>query len=78
MTFRVIPGLNQASELGEAVLPPEMTRKAIPKWFFIVNELLFVIANSTSILHACLNVITMTLCSAWHKLFLMLIYMFLY
>jgi hypothetical protein len=24
-------GLNQASELGEAVLPPEMTRKAIPK-----------------------------------------------
>jgi len=28
MTFRVIPGLNQASELGEAVLPPEITRKA--------------------------------------------------
>jgi hypothetical protein len=26
--------------------------------------LLFVIANSISILHACLNVITMTLCSA--------------
>jgi hypothetical protein len=41
------------------------------------HGLLFVIANSTSILHACLNVITMTLCSARHKLFLMLIYMFL-
>jgi hypothetical protein len=31
MTFRVIPELNQASELGEAVLPPEMIREAIPK-----------------------------------------------
>ena len=29
VTFRAIPGLNQASELGEAVFPPEMIRKAI-------------------------------------------------
>jgi hypothetical protein len=27
--FRAIPGLNQASELGEAVFPPAMIRKAI-------------------------------------------------
>jgi hypothetical protein len=31
------------------------------------HGLLFVIANSTSILHVCLNVIAMILCSAWHK-----------
>jgi hypothetical protein len=30
VTFRAIPGLNQDSELGEAVFPPAMTRKAIP------------------------------------------------
>ena len=28
VTFRAIPGLNQASELGEAFFPPEMIRKA--------------------------------------------------
>ena len=27
--FRAIPGLNQTSELGEAVFPPAMIRKAI-------------------------------------------------
>jgi hypothetical protein len=31
VTFRASPGLNQESELGEAVFPPEMTRKAIAK-----------------------------------------------
>jgi hypothetical protein len=29
MTCRAIPGLKQASELGEAVFPPAMIRKAI-------------------------------------------------
>jgi hypothetical protein len=29
VTFRAIPGLNQASELGEVVFPPAMIRKAI-------------------------------------------------
>ena len=29
VTFRAIPGLNQVSELGEAVFPPAMIRKAI-------------------------------------------------
>ena len=29
VTFRAIPGLNQASELGEAVFPLAMIRKAI-------------------------------------------------
>jgi hypothetical protein len=31
VTFRAIPGFNQTFELGEAVFPPEMIRKAIPK-----------------------------------------------
>jgi hypothetical protein len=30
VTSRAIPGLNQASELGEAMFPPAMIRKAIP------------------------------------------------
>jgi hypothetical protein len=36
--------------------------------------LLFVTANSTSILHVCLNVIAIILCSAWHKLLCLYLY----
>jgi hypothetical protein len=51
--------------------------------FFIANSclerhlspgLLFVIANSTSVLHVCLNVFAMILCSAWHKLLCLYLY----
>ena len=38
------------------------------------HGLLFVIANSKSILHVCLNVIAIILCSAWHKLLCLYLY----